>query len=270
MVMLHGCMQSAPEFALETGMNWIAEKYGFAVLYPEQGYQDNIWRCWNWFKPENQTRNSGELGVVLGMMREVASKVAIDKRHIYVSGVSSGAAMAANLLACHLDIFAGAGIASGLEFQAATTEVEAHEVMASGSTHDLRQSAVQAIKCSGPGAKVPAVIAFYGTADSTVNPVNTSRVIQQFSLINDLLDDGQPNQSQNDRPIATKTLQVPGGYAYQTDIYGGNGAVHLSKVTVMGMGHAWSGAVSPGQFSDSRGPNAAEMIYSFLWNYGKF
>jgi poly(hydroxyalkanoate) depolymerase family esterase len=268
MVMLHGCTQSAQEFANETGMNATAEKYGFAVLYPEQGYQDNIWRCWNWFKPENQTRSGGELGIVLGMMNEISKKVSIDVRHIYVAGISAGAAMAANMLACHSDLFAGAGIASGLEFQAATSEVEAHQVMSSGSGHDIRQSAAAAVKCSGANAKMPAVIAIYGTQDSTVNPVNTSRVIQQFSMMNDILDDKQVNQSQNDRVITTRQDQVPNGYKYRTDYYGGNGTVHLAKVSVEGMAHAWSGAVASGQFADPRGPNAAEMIWLFLWNYG--
>src|SRR6185312_9835111 len=56
MVMLHGCEQDPAGFAALTGMNAVAEKYGFAVLYPEQTNSDNLLRCWNWFKPENQTR----------------------------------------------------------------------------------------------------------------------------------------------------------------------------------------------------------------------
>jgi poly(hydroxyalkanoate) depolymerase family esterase len=268
MVMLHGCTQTALQFATETGMNVVAEKYGFAVLYPEQSYTDNIWGCWNWFKPENQKRNSGELGLVLDMMNEVSRRVKIDARHIYVTGLSSGGAMASNLLACYADVFAGAGIASGLEFQAATSEIEAHEVMASGSTHDLRQSAAQAVKCSGSSAKPSAIMVIYGTQDNAVNPVNSTRVIQQFSMINDLLDDGQANQTQNDRVVVSRDDQVPNGRSYRTDYYGGNGAIHLAKVTVNGMGHAWSGAVQPGQFADLDGPNASEMIWLFLWNYG--
>jgi poly(hydroxyalkanoate) depolymerase family esterase len=269
MVMLHGCTESAPQFALESGMNWVAEKYGFAVLYPEQGFQDNIWRCWNWFKPENQVRGGGELGIVLGMMTEVARKVRLDSHHVYVAGISSGAAMASNLLACHSDVFAGAGIASGLEFQAATSEIEAHAVMASGSTHDIRQSAMQAVKCSGANAKMSAVIAIYGTADPVVNPVNSSRVVEQFTTINDLIDDHQLNQSQSDRIVASREDQVPGGYHFKTDYYGGGTSIRIAKVAVDGMAHAWSGAVAPGQYADARGPNAAELIWLFLWNYGK-
>lgn len=268
MVMLHGCTQSATQFALETGMNWTAEKYGFAVLYPEQGYADNIWKCWNWFKPENQSRNRGEPSIVLGMMNEVSKHVPIDTHHVYIAGISSGAAMAANMLACHSDIFAGAGIASGLQFEAAMSEAEGHDVMVKGSPRDPRQTAGMAVKCTGPGAKMAAVIAIYGTSDTTVNPINTTQVIEQFSAMNDLLDDGQLNLSQNDRVIAAREDQVPNGYHYRTELYGGMGAVHLAKVSVGGMAHAWSGALSPGQFADMSGPNASEMIWLFLSHYG--
>jgi poly(hydroxyalkanoate) depolymerase family esterase len=268
MVMLHGCMQSAPEFALETGMNWMAEKYGFAVLYPEQGYQDNIFRCWNWFYPENQGRTGGEPGIVLGMMNQISRKISIDTHHVYVAGMSSGAAMAANLLACHSDVFAGAGLVAGVEYAAATSQMEANNVMTGGSNHDLQQTALQAVKCSGASARMSAVIAIYGSHDTTVNPINSSHVIQQFSAINDLLDDGRPNQSQNDRVILSRVSQVPKGYSYKSDYYGGNGAIRLLKVEVEGMGHAWSGTLSPGQFADPNGPNGAEMIWQFLSTTG--
>jgi hypothetical protein len=113
-----------------------------------------------------------------------------------------------------------------------------------------------------------AVIAIYGTADPLVNPINTARVIQQFTLMNDLLDDHQFNQSQSDRIVTSREDQVPGGHRFRTDFYGGNGAIHLAKVSVEGMLHAWSGAVAPGQYADPLGPNAAELIWIFLWNYG--
>ncbi len=34
--MLHGCTQSIDEFAQGTRMNVLADRYGFAVVYPEQ------------------------------------------------------------------------------------------------------------------------------------------------------------------------------------------------------------------------------------------
>ena len=42
-VMLHGCQQSVDEFAQGTRMNLLADKHGFAVLYPEQSLRARAW-----------------------------------------------------------------------------------------------------------------------------------------------------------------------------------------------------------------------------------
>lgn len=264
MVMLHGCTQDAQTLAHDTGMNAVAEKYGFAVVYPEQTSQDNAIKCWNWFKPENQKRNSGELGIVVGIVGAVRQTLKIDSQHIYVAGISAGAAMATNLLACHADLFAGGGIESGLEYEAATSELEAYQVMSTGPSHDFKKTASDAEQCTGAGAKMPAVIIFHGTADTTVNPVNATRIVQQFTAINDLFDDGIANDSQTMTPIESLTAQVPNGYKYTTETYGGQGLVHVEKVMVEGMSHAWSGSPQAGQYADPKGPDASEMIWQFL------
>ena len=269
-VMLHGCEQDAQGFAAITGMNDVAEKYGFAVLYPEQTNQNNILKCWNWFKPENQVRNGGELGIVMNMIEKTENEMPIDKAHIFVAGLSAGAAMASNLIALHSDLLAGAGIHSGLEFRAATTEAQAWQVQSMGSSQDIKKSASDALAAagiSGGGQRIPAVIVFHGSSDNVVNPINSNRILQQMTAINDLLDDSGANDSQSLNVITSLTGQVPNGYSYTTKFYGGKGSIHLEDVTVDQMSHAWSGAHQAGQFADPKGPDASEMIWLFLWNY---
>jgi poly(3-hydroxybutyrate) depolymerase len=48
-VMLHGCMQPADDFATGTRMNALAEEQHFLVLYPAQTQAASHARCWNWF-----------------------------------------------------------------------------------------------------------------------------------------------------------------------------------------------------------------------------
>lgn len=269
MVMLHGCFQTADDFAAESGMNAIADRYGFAVLYPEQGYQDNIWKCWNWFLPENQARDRGELSIVVGMIGEVGKAVRIDPSRIYVVGLSAGGAMASNLLACYSDLFSGGAVASGMEFKAATQEAEAHQVAAHGSRHDMHRIGIEAAHCSGQGARPVALVTIYGTADPYVNPINSRHVIEQFTKMNDILDDGLDNNSQTTDVIASRQAVVPGGYAYTSRFYGGGGKIHIQEIAVDGMGHAWSGAVSSGDYADPKGPGVSDMIWLFLTHYGE-
>src|SRR5260370_16581317 len=66
-VMLHGCTQTAEDFAAGTQMNQLAEQYGFIVVYPQQTSKENRNRCWNWFTSSNQTPGRGEPARIPGV-----------------------------------------------------------------------------------------------------------------------------------------------------------------------------------------------------------
>src|ERR1700756_3243892 len=116
--MLHGCMQTARDFATGTGMNLLAEQYDFVVLYPQQTRTANQNLCWNWFLPANQQRGSGEPASIAGIIEQMQQNTvlwSIDSNRIYVAGISAGAAMAGILGATYPDVFAAIGVHSGLE-----------------------------------------------------------------------------------------------------------------------------------------------------------
>ncbi|MEP6791240.1 MAG: PHB depolymerase family esterase, partial [Ramlibacter sp.] len=91
-VMLHGCTQTADDFAAGTAMNDAALAQGFYVLYPAQSQQANPQRCWNWFKHSHQERERGEPALLAAMAREVMAQHAIDPQRVYVTGLSAGGA----------------------------------------------------------------------------------------------------------------------------------------------------------------------------------
>src|SRR5690606_803341 len=87
-VMLHGCTQSADDFAAGTQMNRLADEHGFVVVYPEQDAQANASKCWNWFKPQDQQRGQGEPSLIAGIAAEVTQQQGADARRVFVAGLS--------------------------------------------------------------------------------------------------------------------------------------------------------------------------------------
>ncbi|MDR3608761.1 MAG: PHB depolymerase family esterase [Oligoflexia bacterium] len=261
---LHGCMEDVPTFAVETGLNQIAEKYGFVVAYPEESSDANSMLCWNWFDSGNSLRGSGEIAIAAGIVQEVSTQIQIDTNQVFAVGFSSGGAMASNLISCYSDIFAGGMIHSGLEFRAATTAGDSMTTMESGSSLSPSRSGALAAQCAGNAAKLETVMILHGDQDVVVDPVNSKQILEQFTRMNDGLDDGSVDGSQTTKILDSRRLNVPNGYPYRVDSYGGQGGIHIMNVTVEGMGHAWSGAHQASNYADPAGPDAGEMMWLFL------
>lgn len=259
-VVLHGCFQSGEQLATGTYLNELAEQQKFYVLYPEQTYSDNAWKCWNWFKAENQTRDSGEASIVAGMTRKILQEYGVDKSQVFVAGLSAGAAFASDLIGCYSDLFAGVMVHSGMEYAAAKTEEEGHNVAKNGSSTDLSVTAQAAYDCSPKRTQAIPVLVVHGTVDPYVNPLNGDRAITQFLKLNLLI---QPQAEVSQRVSHTEPADQMFFPASVTDLML-NGTVVLRKVSVEGMGHGWSGGRPTAPYMEPRGVDASRMMVDFF------
>jgi len=119
-VILHGCMQTAASYDYSTGWSSLADRFGFALLFPEQSRANNPIRCFNWFKAEDTTRDSGEALSIKQMIEQMIADYGIDREGIHVTGLSAGGAMASAMLATYPDVFAGGAIIAGVPYGAAS------------------------------------------------------------------------------------------------------------------------------------------------------
>jgi poly(hydroxyalkanoate) depolymerase family esterase len=250
-VMLHGCTQTADDFAAGTRMNVIAEERGCFVVYPEQPVAANPSRCWNWFRRSDQRRGEGEPSLITGVTRSVMGTYRVDSRRVYAAGLSAGAAAAAILGVTYPDLYAAIGMHSGLACGAASDLRSAVAAMRQGAITApwLDQATLRA---DGQARIVPTIV-FHGDQDLTVHPRNSAHVISYWANTSNL-------------HASVYGGRVPGGHAYSRTVYrNATGQPILERWEIHGCGHAWSGGSAAGTFTDPRGPDASrEMIRFFL------
>ena len=240
-VMLHGCTQSPEDFAVGTGMNALAEKSGCLVAWPAQPQGANAQKCWNWFRPEDQSRDRGEPALIAGIVRDVLRDYPADPGRVYIAGLSAGGAAAAILAAAYPDMFAGVGVHSGLPVGAARDVPQAFAAMRTGSAGQ------------GTALAVPTIV-FHGLADTTVHPGNGAAVVAQALQ-------GRTGLKQT-RSSADSILGRSCRIIRNTDA---KGCSVVEYWQIEGAGHAWAGGAQAGSYTDPQGPDAsAEMLRFFL------
>uniref|UniRef100_A0A9E8CSJ2 PHB depolymerase family esterase n=1 Tax=Bosea sp. NBC_00436 TaxID=2969620 RepID=A0A9E8CSJ2_9HYPH len=240
-MMLHGCTQNPDDFARGTRMNALADEFGLIVAYPLQPKSANAQGCWNWFDPRHQRRGAGEPAVLAGLAQELAEESKIDRKRVFVAGLSAGGAMADVLASAYPDVFSAAGIHSGLPHGAA------HDVMSAFAA--MKGNAQATAQGHSPIRK----IIFHGTADATVHPSNGKAV---FDLAGSA--QGKPAEFQADAVINGKRVT-------RSLIGRGDAPALAEHWLIHGGGHAWSGGDRGGSYTDTTGPDASrEMVRFFL------
>ncbi|UWQ49094.1 PHB depolymerase family esterase [Leisingera caerulea] len=245
-LMLHGCTQSPEDFASGTGMNALAEKHRFVVVYPAQSRGDNAQSCWNWFSKGDQRRGCGEPAILAGLISQVCAEHGVDRDRTFVAGLSAGAAMAAILGETYPDVFAAVGAHSGLPAGAARDVPSAFAAM--------RGSILDAPVRSEHGPRVRTII-FHGTADATVNPDNGDAIRRRALAAGpeqsiETSEHGQANGRRYTRLISSDPAGTP-----QVELW-----------RIEGQGHAWSGGSATGTYADPKGPDASAEMVRFFFN----
>lgn len=179
-VVLHGCTQTAAGYDTGAGWSTLAERYGFALLMPQQKTSNNANGCFNWFSPEDIVRDGGEAFSIRQMIARMVRDHSIDSDRIFITGLSAGGAMTSVMLATYPEVFAGGAIIAGLPYGIATNLQQALSGMYQSASHpagDLGDLVRNASPHKGPWPKISV---WHGSADRTVNPSNADQIVKQW------------------------------------------------------------------------------------------
>lgn len=253
-VVLHGCTQTAADYDHGSGWSQLADRHGFALLYPEQQRANNPNLCFNWFLPGDIRRDSGEALSIAQMVRGMVAAHDLDRRRVFVTGLSAGGAMAAVMLASYPEIFSGGAIIAGLPFGCASTVPEALERMRGQGLPPetaLQRALHGASSHTGPW---PTLSVWHGLRDHTVAFANGEAILSQWRGVHGL--DAAPSE----------TLTVSG---HNRRIWRDAGGVaRVEAFAVAGMGHgtpldASDGIGAPGAFMLNAGISSTRHIAAF-------
>ena len=185
-VVLHGCTQNAAVYDLGSGWSRLADRHGFALLYPEQQRANNPMLCFNWFQAEDTRRGMGETASILAMVEQICGLHDLDASRVFVTGLSAGGAMASVVLATHPEVFAGGAIIAGVAYGCANGAAEAFECMSGRGQTSARDLAGLVRRASPHAGPWPRVQVWQGSADRTVDARNADRIIRQWTELHGL------------------------------------------------------------------------------------
>ncbi len=193
-VVLHGCTQTAAGYDHAAGWSRLADREGFAVLYPQQRRANNANLCFNWFVPGDIGREGGEAHSIRQMIEAAVVAHGIDRDRIFVTGLSAGGAMAGVMLAAYPDTFAAGAIIAGLPYGTATSVPEAFDRMRGHGAPDTKALQKRLAAASGHSGAWPRISVWQGSADQTVAASNAGLIVNQWQGVHGVA--GQPTREE--------------------------------------------------------------------------
>jgi feruloyl esterase len=185
-VVLHGCTQVAKTCAEQTGWNKLAKINQFYVLYPEQLILNNAENCFNWFRPNDQTKDKGEPASIIQMIEYLKKNKNIDSTRIYITGLSAGGAMSTIMLSVFPQVFDKGAVIGGGPYKSAQSAIKGGAAML-GMVSKSPEEWGDLVKEQNPNYKgsYPELLIFHGAMDPVVSSNNANQLIKQWVNINE-------------------------------------------------------------------------------------
>jgi len=255
LVLIHGCKQTPEDIARGTRIVDLADRMGCVVLLPSQKKSANPWACWNWFETRT-ARGDGEAAIVAAQVRAVRRRYRIDRKRVYVAGMSAGGAMAAILGVRFPGLVSAVAVHSGIACGAAHSGMTAMSVMKRGPEQDVEAIAAAARNAALPQVVHMPLLAIQGDRDDVVAPAHATALVRQYLRLN--------GDDPAREPDAQARIAHADGRVEVVREWRRNDRLVVRYVEVQGLGHAWCGGDATLDFNDAGLPDATALLGAFL------
>jgi poly(hydroxyalkanoate) depolymerase family esterase len=243
-VVLHGCTQTAADYDRGSGWSRLADRFGFALLFPEQKQANNGSNCFNWFAVGDSQRGMGEPASISAMIDLMRAEHQIDPTRVFITGLSAGGAMASVMLATYPETFAAGAIIAGLPFGCASDVRQAFDCMGGRAQAQAAELGAKVRRASPHKGPWPRISVWQGDADRTVAPSNADAIVLQWAHLHGL------------SPAPTRSDTVD-GYPHLVWI-DAEGRVAIERYDIIGMAHGTP--LMPGEDVGQLGVAGAHML----------
>ncbi len=115
---LHGCQQTSDDVLNDWGLKAAADRHRFILVAPFITSYDGLrnTNCWGFWFDQHRHEGRGEPEDLRRIGTAVEARWAVDANRRYITGLSSGGAMAAVAAVTHIEYWAAAASAAGLPY----------------------------------------------------------------------------------------------------------------------------------------------------------
>ncbi|OYW89826.1 MAG: hypothetical protein B7Z13_16060 [Caulobacterales bacterium 32-67-6] len=257
-VLVHGCTATARETGVQSGWLRLADEHRFAVLLPETSRANEpLGGCFRTWEPEHQARGAGEPLSIRQMIAYAQKHDHLSKRHVFITGMSSGGHVVNVMLAAYPDLFAAGAPLASFPYKCALKLSDLRPC----ATGEVRRTPTEwgaLVRGAYPGfhGRRPRVQIWHGDEDPLINVAGQARQAAQWRNVLGLAEPGVEGMRAG-LPVVR--------YANPK-----TGAV-VETVTVPGMGHAMPVDPGPakGQCGET-GPYASDVGVCAAFWIGRF
>lgn len=255
LMVLHGCRQDSTDIRHISGFDAIANREGFAVVYPfVTGYSGmRIRNCWGWWLDGEIKPGAGEVEDLWQIIEQVGDEIRVDDRRIHITGLSSGGGMAVAALVAHAGKFASGAAVAGIAYSETPQAVTYGAP--TGVEYKPTDQVVNTMRSVLGENGRPSPILVVHSHDDAVVDIQAARNLRDTWCLCFGIDSTQPG---------SQSSGTTNGAAWMHTRYRETRRRSaIETFFIEGPGHGWYGG-NPGKFSFPAAPDTSELMWRFF------